>query len=238
MLGYLLFSLVMLSALLGFSVVAQQTATVPQPTGLYCPEEPGPVVDPSGVYVCVGRIKVVNATFASFYLEQVEDRIVFRAVCLVYGGCKFNITVYYINSSGGLVLVGWFTERIGAGESISKTVTGVMGRGVVRVEVNDVLLGYYSPLSINIDPRVPATLRTLASLHPLLTVVAGLLVVAVPLGWLLQREFGLAGLALASMSIPVYILAYALTGEVPVAVLISTLSALIGLILLAAHGLT
>jgi len=229
--------LALIVALSGAVAVAQQTQTpTSMPTELYCPGE-GVVAEASGTYVCVSRLENFTVAFASFYLSQSGDSLTFAVYCFTVGGCKVHADVYSLNlTSRVLARVASLSFDVEEGGFAVRSVAGVAGTGVVNLTVNDVYMGFYAPLHVPVDAEVPATLRDIAGRDPLLTAVAGLLVIAVPLGWLLQRELGVAGLALAAMSMPFYTLTYALTGDVAVSMIVAALSAFVGLVLLVAYG--
>jgi hypothetical protein len=192
------------------------------------------VVNSTGTFICAFEVANYTPVFISLYLSQEEGNFTGILTCLDSSGCRVNVTIYdYYNNT--LNTIGNLNTAINAGENIAWNYT-VNGRGVVEIYVNDVFMGYYVAQVVSYPTAVPSTLKDLAGQHPLLTVIIGLLVVGTPLGWILQREFGLAGLALAGASMLIYVLTRALTGSDPVAIALAVVSGLIGVVFIVMHG--
>jgi hypothetical protein len=192
------------------------------------------VVNATGTFICAFEVANYTPVFASLYLSQEESSFSGVLTCLVSSGCLVSIEVYDYYK-GELGQVDTFTRNLRPGESVSWNYT-VRGRGVVEVYVNDVFLGYYTAQIVPHPVAVPSVLSELAREHPLLTVVIGLLIVGVPLGWALQRELGLAGLALVGASMLIYVFTRVLIGDDAVAVALATVCGLVGLILIVVQG--
>jgi hypothetical protein len=206
------------------------SASTAQPA---CP--PGSlVVNSTGTFICAFEVANYTPVFVSLHLSQEGSSFSGVLTCLVSSGCAVSIEVYDYYE-GELSRVGTVTRDLDPGESVSWSYI-VRGRGVIEVRVNNVFMGYYTAQVAPHPVTVPPALRELAEQHPLLTVVIGLLVVGVPLGWVLQRELGLAGLTLAGASMLIYVLTMALTGSDAVAVALSVVCGLVGVILVTVQG--
>jgi len=192
------------------------------------------VVNATGTFICAVEIAEYTPVYVSLHLTQEENNFTVLLVCLDSVGCRVKMNIYdYYNNT--LYSVSEVSVNVSSGESLSESYL-VLGRGVVELTINDVYLGHYVAQVFEVPTAVPTTLRDLAGLDPVLTAVIGLIVVGVPVGWLMQRELGLAGLALAGASMLIYVLVKALTGSDPVAITLACISALIGVVLLVMHG--
>jgi len=192
------------------------------------------VVNSTGTFICAFEVANYTPVFISLYLSQEGGNFTGILACLDSSGCRINVTIYdYYNNT--LNTIGNLNTAINAGENIKWNYT-VNGRGIAEIYVNDVFMGYYVAQVVPYPTAVPSTLKDLAGQHPLLTVIIGLLVVGTPLGWILQRELGLAGLALAGASMLIYVLTRALTGSDPIAIALAVVSGLIGVVFIIMHG--
>jgi hypothetical protein len=192
------------------------------------------VVNATGTFICAFEVSEYTPIFASLSLAQSGGELTVTLTCLDSSGCRVEMTVYDYHDNA-LDIVDTITAKIPAGRSETWSYS-VTGRGVVEVYVNGAFLGYYAAPVAPAPTAVPPTLRDLASRDPVLTVAVGLLVVGVPLGWIMQRELGAAGLALAGASMLVYVLVLILTGSPTVATAISVVCGLIGVVLVVMHG--
>jgi len=200
-----------------------------------CP--PGAVVmNATGTYVCAVNVSDYIPVFASLSLDQYGNSLKVNIKCLTAGGCVVNLTIYdYVNGELNLVdqLLGL---SLGEGESWEYTYTQCSGVCVARLSVNGEFLGWYVPVVAEIPTAVGSSLKELASRDPMILVVAGLLVISVPLGWALVREQGLSGLALAGASLLIYLFTLFLTGDTAVSALISVVSAFAGILFMVIQG--
>lgn len=220
------------------AVVARAKVSTPTPAP-DCP--PGYlVINGTWTYICAIPVDNYTSMYVSLSLVQQGDNFSFTIVCLAVDGCDVNVSVYDYYD-GALSLVDAVTARIprwdprsGAG-ALSRSYS-VKGRGVVKLTVNAADLGYYVAPVVSVPEQVSRGLAELASLGPLVAVAVGLLVVAVPLGWLLQRELGLAGLALAGCATLLFALVLAITNSAVVATAVSVLVGLIGVVLVVSQG--
>ena len=199
-----------------------------------CP--PGAVVmNSTGTYVCAANVSDYIPVFASLSLDQYGNALKANVKCLTAGGCAVNLTIYdYVN--GELSLVDQRLVSLGEGESWEYTYRPCSGVCVARLSVNGEFLGWYVPVVAEIPTAVGSSLKELASRDPMILVVAGLLVISVPLGWVLVREQGLSGLALAGASLLIYLFTLFLTGDTVVATLISVVSAFVGILFVVIQG--
>jgi hypothetical protein len=192
------------------------------------------VVNASGTYICALQVSDYTPVFTSLTLNQFGNVLNGSVTCLTAGGCSLNLTAYDY-SGGSLTKIGSLVTNLtgGSTQSFSYECSGV---GVVSLEVNDVFVGWFTPAVVNVPTAVGTTLKELASRDPMVMVVAGLLVVSVPLGWSLSREQGLSGLALAGASLIIYSFVLLLTTDVVVATLISVVSAFVGIVYVVMQG--
>jgi len=191
-------------------------------------------VNSTGTFICAVEVANYTPVFVSLYLTQEDGEFSVILVCLDSSNCRVEMTVYDY-SDNTLRVVGVEVVDVTRGEKIERTYS-VLGRGVIKLVVNDVYLGYYAAQSLNIPTAVPPRLRELAQLNPVLAVTVALIIIGIPLSWVMQRELGVAGLALAGASMLIYVFTRALTGSDPVAVLTAVVSCLIGLIFIIMHG--
>jgi hypothetical protein len=223
--------LIVALALLGATVALVMLAQ--SAWGQSCP--PGAlIVNATGTFICAVEVDDYTPIFASLSLAQHGGEFTVTLTCLDSSGCRVNMTIYDYHESG-LDTVDNVVAVIQPGKSETWSFT-VAGRGIAEVYVNGVFLGYYTAHVVPAPTAVPPTLRDLASQNPVLTIAVGLMIVGVPLSWVMQRELGVAGLALAGASMLVYVLALILTGSPAVATAISVVCGLIGVILVVMHG--
>ena len=209
------------------------TAVRVEGQGGSCP--PGSlVVNASGTFICALQVSDYTPVFTSLTLNQFGNSLNGSVTCLTAGGCSLNLTVYDY-SGGSLTKIGSLVANLtgGSTQTFSYECSGV---GIVSLEVNDVFVGWFTPAVVNVPTAVGTTLKELASRDPIVMVVAGLLVVSVPLGWSLSREQGLSGLALAGASLIIYSFVLLLTADVVVATLISVVSAFVGIVYVVMQG--
>lgn len=192
------------------------------------------VVNTTGTFICAFEVSEYTPIFASLSLAQSGGELMVTLTCLDSSGCRVNMTIYDYRDDT-VDVVDNVVAEIPAGKSETWSFS-VAGRGIVEVYVNGVFLGYYTAHVVQAPTAVPSTLRDLANRDPVLTIAVGLLIVGVPLGWVMQRELGVAGLALAGASMLVYVLALILTGSPAIATAISVVCGLIGVILVVMHG--
>jgi len=192
------------------------------------------VVNATGTFICAFEVGEYTPIFASLSLAQSGGEFMVTLTCLDSSGCRVNMTIYDYRDDT-VDVVDTITAEIPAGKSETWSFS-VAGRGIVEVYVNGVFLGYYTAHVVQAPTAVPSTLRDLANQDPVLTIAVGLLIVGVPLGWVMQRELGIAGLALAGASMLIYVLTLILTGSPAIATAISVVCGLIGVILVVMHG--
>ena len=212
-------ALVLLASLLLFASQARAEA---------CP--PGSlVINSTGTFICPVPAENLSMAYTSLVLLQNGSSFTFAVTCLTSGGCNYDITVYdYYN--GSLTVIDNVLRSVGAGESFSKSYT-VNGTGIVELSANNVYYGYYFYPSTQ-PSQIAVTLNDLARSDLFVEIMVALILVSVPIGWALMREIGLAGLALTAMSIPIYTLVSVLTGNPPIALLISVVASFIGIVYL------
>jgi hypothetical protein len=187
------------------------------------------VINSTGTFICPVPATEINATFTSLVLLQNGSSFTFASTCLTSGGCNYNVTVYdYYN--GSLTVIDNVQASVNAGGSLSKTYN-VRGTGIVELTVNNMYYGYYFYPAPQ-PSQIAVTLTDLASNSVFVEIMVALILVSVPIGWALMREIGLAGLALTAMSIPIYTLVSVLTGNPPIALLISVVASFIGIVYL------
>jgi len=192
------------------------------------------VVNATGTFICAFEVEEYTPVFISLHLVQEGGTANLTLTCITLGGCNATIFAYDYHQ-GSLTPLGNSTLALGQGESrvLAYACTGTC---VFGLEVNSVWLGYYTSPAVQVPKVVAEELASLASRDPLVLAVAGLLVVSVPLGWMLTRELGATGVALAATSVLLYTLVYALTGSVTVATLVSALSGLVGVVYALVQG--
>jgi len=212
-------ALVLLASLLLFASQARAEA---------CP--PGSlVINSTGTFICPVPAENLSMAYTSLVLLQNGSSFTFAVTCLTSGGCNYDITVYdYYN--GSLTVIDNVLRSVGAGESFSKSYN-VSGTGIVELSANNVYYGYYFYPSTQ-PSQIAVTLNDLARSDLFVEIMVALILVSVPIGWALMREIGLAGLALTAMSIPIYTLVSVLTGNPPIALLISVVASFIGIVYL------
>jgi hypothetical protein len=218
------------------AVVAHAQTLTPSPD---CP--PGYlVINGTWTYICAIPVSNYTGMYVSLSLVQVGSNFSFAIACLTVDGCSVEVGVYdYYN--GTLSPVDTVIAQIPrwdprSGTGVLSRSYSVSGRGVVKLTVNTADLGYYVAPAVSAPEQAQRGFAELASLSPLVATAVGLLVVAVPLGWLLQRELGLAGLALAGCATLFFTLVFTVTGSVLVATVISVLAGLIGVVLVILQG--
>jgi len=198
-----------------------------------CPEG-ALVVNASGAFICAVRAENISLVFASILVTQQGSNANVTLFCMYSDGCNATVYAYdlYNNSLGQVS-----TQQVsmGAGESKTLGFAGFKGLAIFRVVINGVDMGYYTAPSAQI-PQISSALSNIASMHTMLAILAGLLVVSAPLGWALQREWGLAGLALVGAANLIYLFVSLLTGNPLLALLVATLSAIIGVIYIIVGG--
>ena len=219
--------LALLGAVVALAILAQSAWSQSCPPGAL-------VVNATGTFICAIEAGNYTPVFASLSLAQNGGEFTVTLACLDSSGCRVEMTVYDYHDNV-LDTVDTITAEIPAGKSETWSYN-VAGRGIVEVYVNGVFLGYYMAQVVPAPTAVPPTLRDLASRDPALTIAVGLLIVGVPLSWVMQRELGVAGLALAGASMLVYVLTLILTGSPAIATAISVVCGLIGVILVVMHG--
>jgi len=222
--------------LVALAVVAALALSAPangQASGQECP--PGSlVVNATGAFICAFEVEEVTPVYASLHLVQEGNNFTVYFACLDVAGCNVNLKAYSYEN-GSLSYAGGVAQRVEKGGLAAWSFI-VGGRGVVEVWVNEAFLGHYAAPAAGAPTAVSEALSELAGSSPLLTVVAGLVVVGVPLGWILQREFGTAGLALAGASMLVYLLTRSLTGSDVVSIVVAAVCGLVGVVLVVMHG--
>jgi hypothetical protein len=218
------------------AVVARAQTLTPAPD---CP--PGYlVINGTWTYICAIPVSNYTSMYVSLSLVQQGNNFSFSVACLAVDGCDVKVGVYdYYN--GTLSPVDTVAAQIPRwdprnGTGVLSRSYSVNGRGVVKLTVNTAELGYYVAPAVSAPEQASRGFAELASLSPLVAIAIGLLVVAVPLGWLLQRELGLAGLALAGCATLFFILVFTVTGSAIVATVISVLAGLIGIVLVISQG--
>jgi len=201
--------------------------------GGYC--EPGLLrIDLNGTVICAVEAEDFKPIHASFMFQQADGVFNIFMTCLYEVPCGVSMIIYdYLG--GATLLVASVSETVESGESRSWSFS-VTGRGVAVVYVNDVFLGAFAPVILQTPGEIVASLRDLASISPYVTILAGLLIVSPTLGWMLQREWGIAGLALVGASTLLFTFVFSLTGDFAIATLVSAISGLIGLIYLVLSG--
>jgi hypothetical protein len=198
------------------------------------------VINGTWTYICAIPVDNYTSMYVSLSLVQQGNNFSFSIACLAVDGCNVEANVYdYYN--GTLSLVDTVAAQIPRWDPRNNTGTlsrsySVSGRGVVKLTVNTAELGYYVAPAVSAPEQASRGFAELASLSPLVAIAVGLLVVAVPLGWLLQRELGLAGLALAGCATLLFTLVFTVTGNAIVATVISILAGLIGIVLVISQG--
>lgn len=224
-----------LRVLLVLAVVAVAAAIATQLVGAedYC--KPGMLkVDLNGTVICAVEVEDYKPIYASFVFQQSGGVFNVSMACLYEASCNVFMSVYdYVNNTA--IFVANVTEAVASGVSKSWSFN-VTGRGVAVVYVNDVFLGAFTPVVVEAPEEVAKNIKDLASTSPYVAVLAGLLIVSPPLGWMLQREWGVAGLALVGASTLIFIFVSALTGDFVVASFVSALSGLLGVIYLFLSG--
>jgi hypothetical protein len=230
----LVLCVVMFASLTAVVVHAQTLTPTPD-----CP--PGYlVINGTWTYICAIPVDDYTSMYVSLSLVQVGNNFSFAIACLALDGCSVEAYVYdYYNGTlnpvdNVVAQIPRWDPRNGTGV-LSRSYS-VNGRGVVKLTVNTAELGYYVAPAVSVPGQAQLGFAELASLSPLVAVAVGLLVVAVPLGWLLQRELGLAGLALAGCSTLLFTLVFTVTGSAIVATVISVLVGLIGVVLVISQG--
>jgi hypothetical protein len=187
------------------------------------------VINSTGTFICPVPADNLNMAYTSLVLLQNGSSFTFAVTCLTSGGCNYNVTVYdYYN--GSLATIDNVQQSVNAGESFSKTYT-ISGTGIVELTVNNMYYGYYFYPAPQ-PSQVVVTLNDLARSDLFVEIMVALIIVSVPIGWALMREIGLAGMALTAMSIPIYTLVSVLTGNPPIALLISVVASFIGIVYL------
>jgi hypothetical protein len=219
--------LALLGAVVALIMLAQSAWSQACPSGAL-------IVNATGTFICAIEVGEYTPVFASLSLAQDGGEFTVTLTCLDSSGCRVNMTIYDYRDNT-LDTVDTITAEIPAGKSETWSFS-VAGRGVVEVYVNGVLLGFYTAHVVQAPTAVPSTLRDLAGRDPVLTIAVGLLIVGVPLGWVMQRELGVAGLALAGASMLIYVLVLILTGSPAIATAISVVCGLIGVVLVVMHG--
>jgi hypothetical protein len=211
-----------------FTVIAFSDTTTPAtcPTGMLR-------IDINGTYICAVSVPSYTPSYVSLMVSQVNGTFTLNLTCLYEAGCNVNVTVYdYVN--GSAVPLGSVQSSLPPGETGSWSFS-VNGSGVALVYVNGDYLGAFAaPVGVSVGAGV--LLKSLASSSPFIMIVTGLLVVSVPLGWMLQKEWGTAGLALLASSYLIYMFTYALTDDILVSSLVSVFSGLAGLFYLLVSG--
>jgi hypothetical protein len=199
----------------------------------YC--KPGELkVDLNGTVICAVEVEDYKPIYASFVFQQSGGVFNVSMTCLYEAACNVSMSVYdYVNNTA--VSVANVSEVVASGKSKSWSFS-VSGRGIAVVYVNDVFLGVFTPAVVEAPEEVTKNIRDLASMSPYVAVLAGLLIVSPSLGWMLQREWGVAGLALVGASTLIFIFVSALTGDVVVASFVSVLSGLLGIVYLVLSG--
>jgi hypothetical protein len=225
--GSLFAVLSLLGAVVVLVVLAQHAWSQACPPGAL-------IVNATGTFICAVEAGNYTPIFASLSLAQSGGEFTVTLTCLDSSGCRVNMTIYDYHDNV-LDTVDKVTAEIPAGKSETWSYN-VTGRGIVEVYVNGALLGYYAAPVVPVPTAVPPALGDLASRDPVLTVAVGLLIVGVPLGWIMQRELGVAGLALAGASMLIYVLTLILTGSPAIATAISAVCGLIGVVLVVMHG--
>jgi len=224
--------LYLLVALAVVAVLALSTSNG-QASGQECP--PGSlVINATGAFVCAFEVEEVTPVYASLHLMQKGNNFTVYFACLDVADCKVNLKVYSYEN-GSLSYAGGVVQRVEKGGLATWSFL-VDGKGVVEIWVNEAFLGYYVAPVAEVPTAVSEALSELAGSSPLFTVVAGLVVVGVPLGWILQREFGTAGLALAGASMLVYLFTRSLTGNDIVSTVMAVICGLVGVVLVIMHG--
>lgn len=221
--------------LLALLVLAVAVAIATQLVGAenYC--KPGMLkVDLNGTVICAVEVEDYKPIYASFVFQQSGGVFNVSMACLYKASCNVSMSVYdYVNNTASFVAN--VTEAVASG-GIKSWSFNVTGRGVAVVYVNDVFLGAFTPVVVEAPEEVAKSLKDLASTSPYVAVLAGLLIVSPSLGWMLQREWGVAGLALVGASTLIFIFVSALTGDFVVASFVSVLSGLLGVIYLVLSG--
>jgi len=198
-----------------------------------CPEG-ALVVNASGAFICAIRAENVSLVFASILVAQQGSNANVTLFCLYSDGCSATVYAYDLYNNS-LSQVASQQVSIDAGASKTLSFSGFRGLALFRVVINGVDMGYYTAPSAQV-PQISSALSNIASMHTMLAILAGLLIVSVPLGWSLQREWGLAGLALVGAANLIYLFVSLLTGNPLLALLVATLSAIIGVIYIIVGG--
>ena len=216
----------LLAAMFVTTVFSDTTPANTCPTGMLR-------IDINGTYICAVSVPSYTPSYVSLMVGQVNGTFTLNLTCLYEAGCNVNVTGYdYVN--GSAVPLGSLQSSLAPGETRSWSFN-VTGSGVALVYVNGDYLGAFAaPVGVGVGAG--GLLKSLASWSPFTMVVAGLLVVSVPLGWMLQKEWGTAGLALLAGSYLIYMFVYALTDDALVASLVSVFSGLAGLFYLLVSG--
>jgi len=190
-------------------------------------------IDINGTYICAVSVPSYTPSFVSLSAGQVNGTFTLNLTCLYEAGCNVNVTGFdYVD--GAAVPLGSVQSSLAPGETKSWSFS-VAGTGVALVYVNGDYLGAFTaPVGVGVGAG--GLLKSLASSSPFTMIAAGLLVVGVPLGWMLQKEWGTAGLALLAGSYLIYMFAYALTDDGLIASLVSVFSGLAGLFYLLVSG--
>lgn len=199
----------------------------------YC--KPGMLkVDLNGTAICAVEVEDYKPIYASFVFLQSGGVFNVSMACLYGASCNVSMSVYdYVNNTAKFVAN--VTEAVASGGSKSWSFN-VTGRGVVVLYVNDVFLGAFAPVVVEAPKEVAKNIKNLASTSPYVAVLAGLLIVSPSLGWMLQREWGIAGLALVGASTLIFMFVSALTEDFVVASFVSVISGLLGVIYLVLSG--
>jgi hypothetical protein len=217
------------------AVVAIAVAVATQLAGAedYC--EPGMLkIDLNGTVICVVEVEDYKPIYASFTFQQSSGVFNISMVCLYEAPCNVSMSIYD-SLEGATLLVANVSETVASGGSRLWSFN-VTGRGIAVMYVNDVFLGAFAPVVLQAPDEVVANLKNLASTSPYIAILAGLLIVSPTLGWMLQREWGIAGLALVGASTLLFTFVFFLTGDAAIASLVSVISGLIGLIYLILSG--
>jgi hypothetical protein len=163
------------------------------------------IVNTTGTFICPIPVKEYTSLYVSLFLHQDGSNFTVALACLAVSGCEVQMAVYdYYNdtlrevSRESFNLAQW---KPGVSEEVFARSYTVTGLGVVELHVNNVTLGFFTAPELPRLDAVQSNLSEIYSASPLLAAIVGLLVVSIPLGWILQREMGLAGLALAGSSV-------------------------------------
>jgi len=214
-------------------VVAIAVATRVALTDEYC--KPGELkVDLNGTVICAVEVEDYKPIYASFVFQQSSGVFNVSMTCLYEASCNVSMSIYdYVNNTA--VSIANVSDVVASGGSKSWSFS-VSGKGIAVVYVNDVFLGAFTPAVVEAPEEVTKNIKDLASTSPYVAILAGLLIVSPSLGWMLQREWGIAGLALVGASTLLFIFVSALTGDVVVATFVSVLSGLLGVVYLVLSG--